>query len=189
MRSALNAAPADDALLRSRGVLVVDDDAVVRLVARRMLESRAWRVTEAADGREALRLLQPLPTGVAAVVTDIEMPRVRGDELIHVLAVHRPQLGLVAMSGRSAGPALPSVPFLQKPFSCEALVDALEEAILAAGQARAEAIQQAADAREARSVARMQRDRAARMRDGVDLMRELLAHRASRRRVRRPAGD
>jgi CheY-like chemotaxis protein len=134
-------------------------------------------VVEAADGREALSLLEPLPLAIEAVVTDIMMPDVRGDELLDVLASNRPGLALVAMTAGLEHPLPRSVSVLIKPFSTRLLATVLDGAITRARRLRADALQQAADAKESRSIARAQRVRAAQMRANVDLMKEVLARR------------
>jgi type II secretory ATPase GspE/PulE/Tfp pilus assembly ATPase PilB-like protein/CheY-like chemotaxis protein len=62
-------------------ILVVDDDGVTRAIARGVLEKQGFRVSESADGIEALERLQ---TGhdVDLMVLDIEMPRLGGGEVL-----------------------------------------------------------------------------------------------------------
>ena len=55
-------------------ILIVDDELNMRLVLAAMLKKEGYEVTAAADGAEALRILEAGP--VAAVVTDLKMPRV-----------------------------------------------------------------------------------------------------------------
>jgi CheY-like chemotaxis protein len=63
------------------GVLLVEDDAVTRKVARRLLEREGLTVTEAADGQEALDLLAQ-NSSFSLIVTDLEMPRMDGRALL-----------------------------------------------------------------------------------------------------------
>ncbi|GIH65460.1 ATP-binding response regulator [Microbispora siamensis] len=65
-------------------VLVADDDAGFRSVARRMLFGFAARVDEAADGIEALNLMRERPPEV--VLVDLLMPRLDGTALLHRMA-------------------------------------------------------------------------------------------------------
>src|SRR5579859_1844334 len=62
-------------------ILVVDDDAVSRTLARAVLEKSGYRVTEAADGVAALDLLAAAPQ-FQLMVLDLEMPRLSGAEVL-----------------------------------------------------------------------------------------------------------
>lgn len=59
--------------------LVVDDDANMRGILRHVLEMAGWVVEEAADGKEALQAFRARPPDL--VLTDLEMPRMNGEEL------------------------------------------------------------------------------------------------------------
>jgi CheY-like chemotaxis protein len=59
--------------------LVVDDDANMRGILRHVLEMEGWVVEEAADGKEALQAFRAHPPDL--VLTDLEMPRMTGEEL------------------------------------------------------------------------------------------------------------
>ena len=73
-------------------VLLVDDDAVNRTVARALLEKQGFRISEAADGEEGLRQLAA-KNDYSLMVLDLDMPRMGGRE---VLAAVR---GQVATAG------------------------------------------------------------------------------------------
>src|SRR6478735_9505076 len=60
--------------------LVVDDDADLRCLTRRVLERAGYRVIEAGDGLEALALLEI--TTPRVLILDLVMPRLMGDELL-----------------------------------------------------------------------------------------------------------
>jgi two-component system cell cycle sensor histidine kinase/response regulator CckA len=108
-------------------VLVVDDEPTVRRFARRVLAEHGFEVHEAANGLEALDLVQGADNRIDVVVSDIVMPRLNGVELMRRLAMVRPQLPVILMSGY-AGPQLAErgieapCSILAKPFSAEALV-------------------------------------------------------------------
>ena len=108
-------------------VLVVDDESMIRTLVRRMLEPGAWNVVEAEDGESALRLIERGEPAIDCVLTDLVMPGIDGFDIITVLGRHRPDLPVVCMSGfASASAHPPSVPFIPKPFSLEALRATLE---------------------------------------------------------------
>ncbi|HEY6807622.1 MAG TPA: response regulator, partial [Gemmatimonadales bacterium] len=62
-------------------ILIVDDDAVSRTMARAVLEKGGYRVTEAADGAAALELLAAAPQ-YQLMVLDLEMPRLGGADVL-----------------------------------------------------------------------------------------------------------
>ena len=62
-------------------VLVVDDDGTNRMIARAVLEKEGYQVTEAADGAQALEILN-LGVPFDLMVLDLDMPRVSGDQVL-----------------------------------------------------------------------------------------------------------
>ena len=112
-------------------VLLVEDDRSVRTVVRRVLQARGYTVLEARNGTEALQLLDRHGDEVRLVVSDVVMPEMGGRELVDRLAVERPGLRLLLMSGYTQGAVArrenlpPHVAFLEKPFIVEELVDTI----------------------------------------------------------------
>lgn len=78
-------------------ILVVDDNADLRLALRLALEHAGYEVRDAANGREALRLQREDPAEV--VITDLFMPETDGFETIQALRADYPQTKIVVMSG------------------------------------------------------------------------------------------
>ena len=117
---------------------MVDDEALVRRFAVRVLEEQGFRVSEAGDGAEALRLLLEEAPDVDAVVSDIVMPRLNGVELMQILSSTHPQLPVLLMSGYASGElegmgiAAPCA-ILPKPFAPERLVEELRRCLRGAG--------------------------------------------------------
>jgi PAS domain S-box-containing protein len=126
------AAPSRPAPAHKGTVLLVEDETAVRAVGRRTLERLGYRILEACHGLDALRLWREQGGQVDAVVTDLRMPRMGGLELAARLRQERPGLPVVFVSGYSAEllPAAPAAgPFVEKPFTAEALGRALEGAL------------------------------------------------------------
>lgn len=100
-------------------VLVVDDEASVRSLISSSLRDHGYRITEAADGVDALRLAKELLP--AAVVLDIELPALDGTTVMQALRsdAETSQLPIIGMSGHDIDPAdeRSFTCFLQKPFS------------------------------------------------------------------------
>ncbi len=64
-------------------VLIADDDETTRSMMRRILENDAWEVLEAANGREALEVMED--STPALIVMDLKMPEMDGFALIHAI--------------------------------------------------------------------------------------------------------
>src|SRR5437016_3429625 len=82
-------------------LLVVDDDEQFRGYVVAMLRKRGYEVTEASNGRRALRILET--TQVDIIITDIVMPDMEGLEAIRHFRVTAPDAKIVAMSGGGSG--------------------------------------------------------------------------------------
>jgi CheY-like chemotaxis protein len=111
-------------------ILLVEDEAPVRIATRRMLERRGYTVLEARHGADALLLWRKHAEVIDAVVTDLRMPEMGGRELVAMLHGTRPGLPVVYVSGYSdqrdvAGRAGWEA-FVEKPFTAEGLLEALE---------------------------------------------------------------
>ncbi len=123
---------------RARGavVLVIDDDAAVRPVVSRMLESEGFRVEMAATGDEALaRIADPSrAAGVDLVLLDVSMPGQSGPEIRRRLAEVAPRVPVVFLTGY-AYQAQSSDTVLQKPVTQANLVASLREVLSRAPRA------------------------------------------------------
>ncbi|HYU16584.1 MAG TPA: ATP-binding protein, partial [Candidatus Acidoferrum sp.] len=118
-------------------VLVVDDEAAIRLVARRTLEAAGYQVLEAANGAEALAAYARAGVPVRVVIVDMSMPVMDGAATIRALQHLDPDVGVVAASGLGANGAFVRAAsagvrhFLQKPYTAELLLrttrDVLQE--------------------------------------------------------------
>ncbi|MDE2143371.1 MAG: response regulator [Elusimicrobia bacterium] len=130
---AVQKTPAPCSLRGTETVLLVDDDASVRVIARRMLEGLGYAVVEARDGNEALK--EGLSPGrvIHLLMTDIVMNGLGGPELARRITAAKPACRVLFISGY-ADTALPEPPgaawhFLAKPFSRDALVRKVREAL------------------------------------------------------------
>lgn len=115
-------------------ILLVEDEATVRLVLERSLSRKGYRVVEAANGREALDLLSA-GESVDLMITDVVMPDIGGFELAGRVARQHPAVKVMFMSGYTQsdggidGQRLlePGTHFLRKPFSTELLAQKVRE--------------------------------------------------------------
>jgi CheY-like chemotaxis protein len=110
------------------GVLVVEDDFLVRLTAVDVLEDAGFRVYEADGADRALRTLEE-QRDIGAVFTDIDMPgSMDGLELARRVGRHWPDVRVIVTSGgaRAARLELPAGGvFIAKPYSASRIVSRL----------------------------------------------------------------
>ena len=123
---------------RGRGtVLIVEDEEVLRRAALRLLERHGYEVLLAADGEEALAVVEAHADRITVILSDVVMPRRSGTSLYAELrrrGVHLPFVFMSGYVGRGVSDAasLPDgVPFLPKPWEINGLLLILEQAILA----------------------------------------------------------
>jgi len=104
-------------------ILLAEDEDGVRAMARRCLENIGYKVIEARDGEEALRLYREHPGVIDLLLTDVVMPRMNGGELMHRLRELQPGISVAFMSGYPQdvvgehGRIGQDIHFLQKPFN------------------------------------------------------------------------
>lgn len=120
-----------------RCILVVDDEPTVLAVTARMLASAGYDVMEAPSAREALRLLELSDPRVDLIITDVVMPETDGRMLGRLVGERHPGLPVLYMSAYAHDDVLhrgapgPSLPFLRKPFTVEALMALVQQLIVA----------------------------------------------------------
>lgn len=78
-------------------ILVIDDDAVIRMVLRNLLKSRGFEFFEATNGVEGVAQFKRENPDL--VITDMLMPNKEGLETIMEIRAHRPSVKIIAMSG------------------------------------------------------------------------------------------
>jgi PAS domain S-box-containing protein len=123
-------APVANAVPQGAGqrILVVDDEEPVRRICRQALERHGYRVTEAADGREALQAYRRDPRAYDLVLVDMMMPVMDGAQTIEALRRLDPEVRIVPTSGytnpdRMAAVQAAGLPhFLPKPYTPETLL-------------------------------------------------------------------
>ena len=126
--------PEADTWKGSGRVLLVDDEATVRLVVRQMLDEMGFTVVEAADGVEAVGLFDRDDEGFGLVVLDVTMPRMTGTETLAALRARASTLPAVLISGHSVSHDEdqvrdPRTVFLHKPFRQSMLATRIREAM------------------------------------------------------------
>jgi CheY-like chemotaxis protein/nitrogen-specific signal transduction histidine kinase len=117
-------------------ILLVEDEAAVRKLVRKLLTMMGYEVIEAASGREALDRWPEIRDRVTLVVSDVVMPEgVSGWDLTRELHHRHPNLGILLTSGYNELPAdhglggIPQIEFLQKPCGVGELKDSLSRLV------------------------------------------------------------
>ena len=119
-------------------VLLVDDEASVRLVMKQTLESFQYRVLTAHDGATAVSLFKERRDEVSLVLTDMMMPGMDGPDTIAALRRIDPSVRIVAASGMATDDRIlraseaGAVAFLRKPFTAETMLRTLRQVLTGA---------------------------------------------------------
>jgi DNA-binding response OmpR family regulator len=115
-------------------VLLVDDDPVILNLFLHVLQHASYAVLVAADGRDAIELSRVFDGHIDILITDMEMPRLGGDELGEMIMRERPGIRILQISGRVAEHFLGrnlSLAFLHKPFTPSELIEKVHEVMMA----------------------------------------------------------
>jgi two-component system, chemotaxis family, chemotaxis protein CheY len=122
--------------MKSRKILIIDDDDLFRKSLRLMLEESGFAIVEANDGAAGLQAASS--EAFDLVITDIIMPNKEGIETILEIRRRHPKLPIIAISGGGrlnpreylpTARAFGAAAVLEKPFSLDALLGKIEEAL------------------------------------------------------------
>jgi two-component system cell cycle sensor histidine kinase/response regulator CckA len=132
---AAETAPTDLPTGKGEVILLVDDEAAIRQIMKATLETFGYVVLTAEDGMQALSIYSREGENISLVATDMEMPFMNGPALITALRKTNPEVKVIVISGfekpsfiANEGPA-ERVRFLQKPYSTEQLLKALQQTL------------------------------------------------------------
>jgi len=119
---------------RGKGtILLVDDEDIVLVVGKEMIEHLGFKVLTATDGREAIRVFEHHRDEIDGVILDLTMPRMDGNEAFRELRRIRPEVRVFMSSGfneqeineRFSGKGFAG--FIQKPYQMQTLAAKLRE--------------------------------------------------------------
>jgi CheY-like chemotaxis protein len=114
---------------------VVDDEELVRAMAKDTLERYGYKVMLADSGFAAIDVLKRHPGDITLVVLDLSMPGMGGEEALPELRKIRPHVKVVVSSGYSEEETMklfavqPVSGFLQKPFTSARLAEKVKGAL------------------------------------------------------------
>lgn len=127
--------PEVEQLRGSETILLVEDEEPLRALALRVLQRHGYRVLQAHNGNDALRIASEFDGPIDLVVTDVVMPGMGGRDLAERLAKLRPRSRLIYMSGYTddeiirRGLLNPTLALLAKPFSPNELVQTVRRVL------------------------------------------------------------
>jgi two-component system, cell cycle sensor histidine kinase and response regulator CckA len=115
-------------------ILLVEDEDVVRELARRVLERQGYTVLTCANGGEAVALADSDDRRIDLLLTDVVMPGLRGYEVARRVAASRPEIKILYMSGYAedalVGRAqINGTALIEKPFAIDALTRRVRETL------------------------------------------------------------
>jgi CheY-like chemotaxis protein len=123
------AQPPRTLLTGTETILLAEDDDAVREIAREVLRQCGYVVMEASTATEALRAEAQYGEVIHLLVTDVIMPRMNGQDLAQQLAMRRPSLKTLFISGYTESAVIqqemlnPGVAYLPKPFTPQELAE------------------------------------------------------------------
>jgi CheY-like chemotaxis protein len=124
-----------ESLTGSETIMVVEDDKMVRDMAKSILQKYGYSILGAPDGEEAIRVSEQHEGPIHLMLTDVVMPGISGRVLAERLAVQRPKMKVLYMSGYTDNAIVrhgvldKEVILLQKPFTVEALAQKVREVL------------------------------------------------------------
>lgn len=128
-------APEEQGWTGSGTVLVVDDEPLLRGVAREMLEAKGFTVLTADDGSQAMEVFGEHKDEIVCVLLDLTMPHMGGEETFVALRQVRAEVPVLLVSGYSEEQlkerveGLEFAGFLKKPFELTELLEAVQSAV------------------------------------------------------------
>jgi two-component system cell cycle sensor histidine kinase/response regulator CckA len=120
-------------------VLIVEDEATVRLLAQRILESDGFHVRTAENGHDGLATFDRYRADIVAVLVDLTMPSMDGAELLQHIRQRDATMPVLMMSGYSETdvaqrlPGTSSSGFIGKPFQPDELLSRVKQSLPTAG--------------------------------------------------------
>ncbi|HEX9670977.1 MAG TPA: response regulator, partial [Thermoanaerobaculia bacterium] len=119
----------------SETILVVEDEAILRELLRKLLEAAGYTVVLARNGAEALEICERKDSPIDLLLTDLVMPEMSGREVAQRVRAKIPGIHVLYMSGYTDdavvvhGVLEEDMAFLQKPFTLQTLARKVREVL------------------------------------------------------------
>ena len=114
-------------------ILVVDDEAEIRILAKEALSLAGYEVILACDGAEGVEAFRSYSDRIDLVVLDMVMPNMNGAEALAAMREFREDVRVLIISGYGKSHVVRNVTenvrFIQKPFQAQDLVNAIRDAL------------------------------------------------------------
>jgi len=116
-------------------LLLVDDEEIIRISGRNILEDMGYQVTTAADGKEAVEIYRRGHAAIDLVIMDQVMPEMSGGEAFHIMRQINPDARVIIASGYSRNEDIARLKaaglagFIKKPYSSGALNRLIQEVL------------------------------------------------------------
>ena len=118
---------------QGKTVLLIDDEKLVINISELMLKELGYKVLKAHNGFEGLQLFEAHKTGIDLIISDLEMPKMNGNEVLKKLRKIDPEIRVLLSSGSLTAADEQSIidrgfnGFLQKPYTLNALCGKISE--------------------------------------------------------------
>jgi PAS domain S-box-containing protein len=125
--------PSEQTLEGTETILLVEDEAGIRNLMRKVLERYGYLVLQARDADHAIAIEDDYPGAIHLLLSDMVMPKLGGPELAQRIVRRRPAIQVLFVSGYAgreitdAGVSSRNISFLQKPFRPETLAQKVRE--------------------------------------------------------------
>ena len=135
MAAKSRATPTEKRPRTAETILLVEDEAAVRALTKKVLTQKGYRVLEASDGAIALRIAAGHVGEIDLVLTDVAMPNLGGRGMVEELRELSPGMRVLFMSGYPKEEVFPdkqsakNTPYLQKPFTSDTLFAEVRSAL------------------------------------------------------------
>lgn len=114
-------------------ILLVEDDDLLFSFIRRLLSRKGYDLLTSRDPAQALELAQRHEGPIHLLLSDVEMPGIRGDDLARRLVAQRPEMKVLLMSGYAEESVIgsclpkPQAAFIEKPFEVRQLLNQIRK--------------------------------------------------------------
>lgn len=119
----------------TESILLVEDEETVRRMTCTILAMKGYQVLAAANGAEALRLVEQHQGPIDLILTDVVMPKMDGSKLAEIIIRERPEARVLFMSGYTDdaivhhGVLAEGIPFIEKPFTPRSLISKVRDVL------------------------------------------------------------